>query len=199
MDEGDDDDLDFADLFDDFNNADFDVAQQISDNLRAQAGLAGDVTTIHQGDADEGKITWTAPTFSGLTNSAMVTEKGLGRFDRDAAEDDLWDDLAPDEAGPAEAGAGTSNVSQNLTEDWATKTSEAEEAIQMMEEDEIKGAAECFERLASHGRGHVLLDVQEFQELLMKLSMDEKGRKLLELLLVRPKAKRRRRSRELSQ
>ena len=196
MDAGDeDDDLDFADLFDDFNNADFDVAQQISDNLRAQAGIAGE-TVLHQGEADEGRITWTAPTFSGLTNSTLVSEKALGSYNRDMAEDELWDDLAPDEAGSAEEVA-VSNVSQNLSDNWEAKTSEAEQAIKMMEEDEVKDAAECFDRLAAHGKGHVVLDVQEFQELLMKLSMDDKGRRLLELLLVRPKAKRRQRSREL--
>ena len=70
----DDEEDDFGDLFADFNMEDEDMEEEdrdfidsISDNLREAAGMgAGKV--LHQGDVDEGLITWVAPEKSGLDN-----------------------------------------------------------------------------------------------------------------------------------
>ena len=67
--ESDDEDI-FADFEDD--DAD-DAALNVSANLLETAGARGVDKPVHQGDVDEGRITWQAPTFNGLENSHDVT------------------------------------------------------------------------------------------------------------------------------
>ena len=182
MDASEDDvDDDFADIFDDFNNDSevAPIAEQISSNLRAHLGLRE--RAVHEGESDEGRILWVAPKFSGLANSTATTQKAIGAYSLEEAEDELWGELAPEDGD-------TIQLSQNLRSDWDLKKEAATQALEMMGTEEAERAAECFDRLAAAGRGYVVIDVQEFQELLMKLSQDPGGRKLLELLLVKPRA-----------
>ena len=70
----------------------------------------------------------------------------------------------------------SSNMSANLL---TTKT------VDGMADDEAEHAAETFDRLVAHGKGFAVLDSQEFESLLLALAKDEKGAKLLQLLLSR--------------
>lgn len=170
----DEDDDDFGSLFEDFNETDATgVALQISANLREVVGLMGD-DTVHAGDGDEGRITWEAPATHGLDNHDLPTNlRSRAREERISRE--LSQSFAPQALpdGP-----------QELSE----KSVAASRAILAMSDDEAKQAAELFERLAAYGKGAVVLDQQEFISLLTKLSADEKGRQLLELLLFKHKS-----------
>ena len=155
----DDDDLDFAAAFEEFNMSP-DVAalsERISDNLRAQAGIGGR-TIVHEGEADEGRITWEAPKASGIKAAA------------EEAEELLWADLAPED-GPG------ATVSENILQ--------VREAVQSMEKEEAEETAILFDKLAAHGKGFTVLDLEEFQSLMLRLARDDRGRKLLQLLLSR--------------
>ena len=94
------------------------------------------------------------------------------RSTAEAAEDSLWDDLAPDD--PDETSPST-NMSENILGD-------AKEAVNTMDVDALSEAAEVFAKLAAHGKDSPA-DMQGFQELMLKLSQDEKGKKLLKLLM----------------
>ena len=79
----DDDDID--DLFADFEETDAVDSAMISANLLDASGIdPSTVAAVHAGEADEGRITWVAPEFSGLTNSTSVDTKG-GHWNRDDA------------------------------------------------------------------------------------------------------------------
>lgn len=108
---------------------------------------------------------------------------------REEAEQELWGDLAGSSSGGADDGVATENVSANLLVDLGDESQQFVETRDAMENEEAAQAAECFDRLASHGMGHVVLDLQEFQELLLKLAADPKGQKLLNILLKRKAAK----------
>lgn len=170
----DEDDDDFEALFEDFNETDASgVALQISSNLREIVGLMGD-DTVHAGEGDEGRITWEAPATHGLDNHDLPTNlRSRAREERISRE--LSQSFAP-QALP--------DVPQELSE----KSAAASRAILAMSDDEAKQAAELFERLAAYGKGAVVLDQQEFISLLKKLTVDEKGRQLLELLLFKHKS-----------
>ena len=60
----------------------------------------------------------------------------------EAAEDSLWDDLAPDD--PDETSPST-NMSENILGD-------AKEAVNTMDVDALSEAAEAFDKLAAHGK-----------------------------------------------
>lgn len=178
------DDEDFEALFDDFNSVSAlaNLAEQISSNLRTQVGLdAG--AAVHEGEADEGMLTWTAPLESGLQNSSLASE--FKRSEAEEVENELWAELVEESDGQGKDGL--VQMSANLKEEWASKTADASMAIRTMDDDEAMEAADIFDRLAAHGTGHVVLDVQEFQSLLLKLAEDEKGCKLLRLLLQKQK------------
>ena len=69
-----DDESDDEDIFADFEDDDADdAALNVSANLLETAGARGEDKPVHQGDVDEGRITWQAPTFNGLENSHDVT------------------------------------------------------------------------------------------------------------------------------
>ena len=71
----DDDEID--DLFADFEETDAVDSAMISANLLDASGIdPSTVAAVHAGEADEGRITWVAPEFSGLTNSTSVDTKG---------------------------------------------------------------------------------------------------------------------------
>ena len=57
------------------------------DNLMLSANLAAVVgkeeTKVHAGEPDEGQVNWTAPKFSGLSNSDTVDVKG-GHWNKDS-------------------------------------------------------------------------------------------------------------------
>ena len=94
MSDFDDDDID--DLFADFEETDAVDSAMISANLLDASGIdPSTVKAVHAGEADEGRITWVAPEFSGLTNSTSVDTKG-GHWNRDDA-------AAPPPAAPAPA------------------------------------------------------------------------------------------------
>mmetsp|Transcript_18419 Transcript_18419/g.47191 ORF Transcript_18419/g.47191 Transcript_18419/m.47191 type:complete len:158 (-) Transcript_18419:704-1177(-) len=59
----------WADLDDDESNI------SVSSNLLELLGRPKDEAVVHKGDADEGRVTWVPPSFSGLTNSSVVTCK----------------------------------------------------------------------------------------------------------------------------
>lgn len=91
MDDDDDDD----DLFDDFEAANDDEQLKglsISSNLLSDIGCSTE-STIHQGDADEGRITWEAPAFHGLANSNAVKDSTGSHWYREEAEEELWNEL----------------------------------------------------------------------------------------------------------
>ena len=78
----DDDDDDFEDLWEGLSDDDDDESNiNVSANLLGGGGgdTGGDkfdkaaVRAVHLGDVDEGRVTWVAPKFSGLTNSEKVT------------------------------------------------------------------------------------------------------------------------------
>lgn len=55
---------------------------------------------MHKGDPDEGQITWVAPKFSGLNNSAAVAGTGAesgSHWYRDEADEDMWNELLGDD------------------------------------------------------------------------------------------------------
>ena len=179
----DEDDDDFAALFEDFSGDEIaELSERISDNLRQSAGIAGK-TTVHEGEGDEGRMTWEAPAWSGLGNETApgagigsaptapaATSGGAVASAAEEAEDSLWADLAPDgEDAP------TTAMSENILQ--------AKQAVEMMAPDEAAQAADVFDKLAAHGKGFAVLDVEEFQSLLLKLATDERGKKLLRLLL----------------
>ena len=175
----DEDDEDFAAIFDDFHDESevlVPIAEQISQNLRVQMGLRD--RAVHEGESDEGRILWVPPKFSGLANSTATTQQAMGTYSLGDTEDELWSELAPEDADAIQ-------LSRNLQSEWDAKKEAATQALVEMSTEEAECAAECFDRLAAAGRGHVVLDVQEFQELLVTLSRDTGGRKLLELLLMR--------------
>ena len=126
---------------------------------------------------------WEAPETSGI---AAADAEMARRSTAEAAEDSLWDDLAPDD--PDETSPST-NMSENILGD-------AKEAVNTMDVDALSEAAEVFDKLAAHGKGFTVLDMQGFQELMLKLSQDEKGKKLLKLLMGNVETKVRRNSRE---
>ena len=64
------DDSDEEDLWADFDNEE-ETTIAVSENLRDT--VSHDLAPVHQGDVDEGRITWQAPTFNGLENSHDVT------------------------------------------------------------------------------------------------------------------------------
>lgn len=163
----DDDDEDFADMFADFNESPdvSELAERISDNLRAQAGIGGK-TVVHEGEADEGRITWQAPARSGLHNARTPSEE---------VEDSLWDELAPDDAAPD--GSATA-ISENILSDGKA-------AVEAMDRDEAAEVATLFDKLAAHGKGFALLDAEEFAKVLMALAKDERGQKLLRILMAK--------------
>lgn len=182
------DDDDFDDLFAKFNDDDHDDFVMMSQNLRQLCGLSE--TPVHAGEADEGRVTWLAPSFSGLGNSSSVkTSSGRHWNAEDAEEASLWEEPSPE----ATAGAGTTttamsaNLVQDLAESVAEKQARAEEALKGTNMDEAKEVSEIFERLVSHGKGIVVLDENDFRELLTSLANDELGHKLLEVLLLRKK------------
>ena len=71
-----DDDL-WADL-DDEDETTITVSENLKDSVSAAAAAA--VPIIHQGDVDEGKVTWIAPSTNGLHNSLKVNEAAkMGR------------------------------------------------------------------------------------------------------------------------
>jgi hypothetical protein len=128
-------------------------------------------------------LTWTAPVEAGLHNSSLASQ--FKRTEAEEVEHELWAELVEelDDQGKDEL----IQMSANLSEEWAAKTADASEAISTMDEDAARETAEIFDRLAAHGTGHVVLDLQEFQSLLLKLAEDEKGSKLLGLLLQKQK------------
>lgn len=65
-----DDDDDDEDLWTDFDNDDDEVQVMLSANLCTVAGV--EEHTVHEGDVDEGKVMWEAPSFAGLSNSQAV-------------------------------------------------------------------------------------------------------------------------------
>ncbi|KAL3932546.1 MAG: hypothetical protein SGPRY_000657 [Prymnesium sp.] len=65
-----DDDDDDEDLWADFDNDDDEVQVMLSANLCTVAGV--EEHTVHEGDVDEGKVMWEAPSFAGLSNSQAV-------------------------------------------------------------------------------------------------------------------------------
>ena len=109
-----DEDFDMDDLFADFNNDDAEFSQHISDNLRQHAGLEGHYVA-HDGDADAGRSTWTAPKFAGLGNSDMVGQEQWKRQAAEEAADNLWADIAPDNADAPQ------NISSNLLTDLCAR------------------------------------------------------------------------------
>ena len=167
MDDDDDED-DFAAAFAEFNEnpALSELSERISNNLREQAGIGGS-TVIHEGEGDEGRITWVAPESAGLHNAKAITNAAA------EAEDSLWNDLAPDE--DEGASAPSPAISENILQ--------AKAAVETMEREEAEETAILFEKLASHGKGFAVLDIQEFQELMLKLAKDPRGAKLLRVLL----------------
>jgi hypothetical protein len=178
-----DDDDDFASLFEDFNDISAgNLALQISSNLRSQVGL--ETPSDLAGNNEESLITWQAPKESGLQNSQMAAQ--FRRTSAEEMEEQLWAELVreDEEEGKKEM----SQLSSNLQGQWNSKAADATSAIQTMDDNEAKETADIFDRLAAHGSGHVVLDLQEFKDLLLKLAEDEKGRSLLNLLLYRQKA-----------
>ena len=63
-------DDDEDDLWGDFNDDEVSSSVMMSANLCEVAGVAE--KKVHEGESDEGKVTWEAPTFSGLNNSQAV-------------------------------------------------------------------------------------------------------------------------------
>ena len=168
MADDDDDDDDFAAMFADFESSGESLSllsEKISNNLRAAAGLSG-TTVVHEGDVDEGNITWEAPQQSGLQNPALPTTGA------EEAEDALWAELAGDD----DEDTPKMQLSENLL-------GGAKEAVKSMPTEALEETAAVFDKLAAHGKGFAVLDIQEFQQLMMKLAKDEQGKKLLKLLL----------------
>ena len=89
------DDDDDDDLFGDFEREDeqLEVAA-ISSNLLNDIGVEAD-HVVHQGDVDEGLITWVAPKFSGLENSNAVGAST--HWYREEEDEKMWDALLEDE------------------------------------------------------------------------------------------------------
>ena len=90
-----DDDDDFDDLFAAFNE-DPDIAllsENISDNLREQAGIGGN-TVVHEGEADEGRVTWVAPAVSGLNVTQAAAAAASMSSDELAGTAEVFDKLA---------------------------------------------------------------------------------------------------------
>ncbi|KAL1525795.1 hypothetical protein AB1Y20_020635 [Prymnesium parvum] len=77
-----DDDLDA--MWDELGDDDDELTANVSGNLAEDLGLVGSI--VHKDDADEGRVTWVAPTFHGLENSDDVT-KGTRHWYHDEAED----------------------------------------------------------------------------------------------------------------
>ena len=65
------DDSDEEDLWADFDNEE-ETTIAVSENLRDT--VSHDLAPVHQGDVDEGKVTWESPIAPGLQNSLKVTE-----------------------------------------------------------------------------------------------------------------------------
>ena len=100
------------DLFADFAHDEVKTESNISANLLQDIGYTQD----HQGEADEGPmVTWVAPKFSGLDNSNAVSNSAGSHWYRDAAEEELWNELLDDDDNDDEDqdGGGT-NLSENL-------------------------------------------------------------------------------------
>ena len=83
--EDDDSDDDFDDLWGDMDNDDDTSTLTVSANLLDAVGQKEE-KAVHKGDVDEGKITWEAPAFAGLTNSDAVTIK-MQHWYKDKAEE----------------------------------------------------------------------------------------------------------------
>ena len=175
-----DDEDDFDELFAAFNDDPdiVELSERISNNLREQAGIGGN-TIVHEGEADEGRVTWEAPEASGLgvadAEAAALQATRAANADSAAeqAASSLWDELAPEDesSGPAIA------MSENITQ--------AKAAAASMSTEELTATADLFDKLAAHGKGFAVIDAQEFQSLLLKLADDEAGKRLLRLLLNR--------------
>ena len=118
---------------------------------------------------------------------AAADAESARRSTAEGAEDSLWDELAPDD--PDETAGSSTQMSANIL-------GEAKEAVNTMDVEALSEAAEVFDKLAAHGKGFTVLDTQGFQELIMKLASDEKGKKLLKLLMGTVEGKVRRKSRE---
>jgi len=66
-------DDDEDDLWGDFNEDECNSSVAMSANLLEVTGIqTSQDSTVHKGEADEGQLTWEAPTFSGLDNSTAV-------------------------------------------------------------------------------------------------------------------------------
>ncbi len=191
----DEDDDDFLSLFDDFNEEDGLIADNISANLRADVGLgAGGV--VHEGEADVGRSTWVAPSMPGLQNSRAVNDKAGWYMEeedegarkaaeerRAAADDNMWNELTD------EGAEYTSNVSSNLFDELKDEHLKAARAVRAMDDSEAKQAASVFNKLAAHGRGTSKLSLDEFSSLLSTLAEDENGQALLQLLVAKRKVR----------
>ena len=70
---------------------------------------------------------------------------------------------------------------------WLSEVSAEAVKRSGMSESEANDAADCFERLAAHGSGTIVLNQTDFQSLLEKLTSDAKGRRLLEVMLLKKK------------
>ncbi len=193
--EGFDDDDDFLALFDDFNEEDGLIADNISANLRADVGL-GSGRTVHEGDTDVGRSTWVAPSMPGLQNSRAVTDMGgwykeeedegarqAAEERRAAADDHMWNELTD------ESTEYTSNVSSNLFDELKEEHLKAAHAVKAMDDAEQMQAASVFNKLAAHGRGTSKLSLDEFSSLLSTLAEDENGQALLQLLVAKRKVR----------
>mmetsp|Transcript_7944 Transcript_7944/g.23493 ORF Transcript_7944/g.23493 Transcript_7944/m.23493 type:complete len:255 (-) Transcript_7944:866-1630(-) len=102
-----DSDEDDDDMWDDFEKDDVDT-DYISANLLASVGMEANYV-LHEGEPDEGLVTWVPPQFSGLDNSNAVDEEGVGWY-REDVEAELWAELSEDD----EDEEGTSQLSSNL-------------------------------------------------------------------------------------
>ena len=167
----DDMDEDFASFFDDFNDDPetfADLSERLSDNLRAQVGIAGN-SIVHEGEGDEGRVTWEAPAAPGLQNDRLPSSAA------EVASDSLWAELADEDEDDGGADAGTAMSANIFTE--------AKQAAEDMDDEEASNTAALFDKFAAHGKGFAVIDRTAFQELVLQLTQDPKGQKLLKLLM----------------
>mmetsp|Transcript_25316 Transcript_25316/g.57675 ORF Transcript_25316/g.57675 Transcript_25316/m.57675 type:complete len:142 (-) Transcript_25316:589-1014(-) len=82
MSDSEDDDLDA--MWDELGD---DEDTNVSSNLADVLGEGRAVTTVHAGDADEGRVTWEPPAYHGLTNSHEVTMATKHWYREDEAEE----------------------------------------------------------------------------------------------------------------
>ena len=162
----------------------------ISENLRQHAGAlvspsrareyalaaeaAGEEPQQSAAPAAAAEIAEGTPVVMG-TRLTPVT----GYVRRSHVEDELWSALAP----PDDESSPQTEVSANLQALLHERQVGAQTAVATMAEEEACAIADVFGSLVAHGQGEAPLDLSTFQALMTKLKNDDKGAKLLALLL----------------